>query len=370
MADQDFNITIRTIADTTGIKLTQQGLDSLKIAALQGNKEAIAALTQLTNAQKGVASAGAGNAAELGRLIGQFAGVGIAGSVLAFVNGLKQAASEIEKVSSELDKQGEQLVKHAQLYDEQARNAADVGDVLKVSDATLKDIESTQKKFNELSQQEVGFAAKISDFLQTQLLSRQRAAGIGDYEAAQQVNLQTALEQMQSARQKGMDELIKAEDASNQTFEERSKLLQNEIAEQEKLKQSALDNTDPGGYAKAGNNLVRLNKLLEDTNKLEAQRREQESKEQEQNAAEREKDVDFVQKQVQQASPQARRILQNEQAEQIARDQGRDADADAFRRSTDALRRGATPQQQQEVGVLEKLIEQNGILRELLNQWR
>lgn len=50
MADQDFNITIKTIADTTGIRLTQQGLDAIKIAALQGNQQAIASLKQLTQA--------------------------------------------------------------------------------------------------------------------------------------------------------------------------------------------------------------------------------------------------------------------------------------------------------------------------------
>ena len=369
MADVDFNINIRTVADTTGIKLTQQGLDALKVSALQGNQQAIAALQQLTNAQR-QAAAGAGNVGELGRLVGTFTGVGIAGGILSFVNGLKQASNEIAKISEDLDKQGEQLVKHAQLFDEQSRHAENTSDVLKVSDATLKDIESTQKKFNELSQQEVGIAAQVSDYLQTQLLARQRAAGIGDYEAAQQRNLQTALEQMQAARQKGMDELIKAEDASNQTFEERSQLLQNEIAEQEKLKQAALDNTDPGGYAKAGNNLVRLNKLLEDTNKLEAERREKESREKEQNDAEREKDRDFVQEQVKRASPTARSILRNEQSAQIARDQGRDRDAELFQRTADQFKQSATPQQQQEVGVLEKLIEQNGLLREIRDTWK
>jgi DNA polymerase III delta prime subunit len=54
MADQDFNITIRTIADTTGIKLTQQGLQAIQAAAKQGNIEAINALKQLSDAQKQV----------------------------------------------------------------------------------------------------------------------------------------------------------------------------------------------------------------------------------------------------------------------------------------------------------------------------
>lgn len=50
MADQDFNITIRTIADTTGIQLTRQQLTALQTAARQGNAEAIAALNKLKSA--------------------------------------------------------------------------------------------------------------------------------------------------------------------------------------------------------------------------------------------------------------------------------------------------------------------------------
>lgn len=50
MADQDFQINIRTIADTTGIRLTQQQLTALQTAARQGNQEAISALGKLKSA--------------------------------------------------------------------------------------------------------------------------------------------------------------------------------------------------------------------------------------------------------------------------------------------------------------------------------
>jgi hypothetical protein len=52
MADQDFNINIRTLADLTGIKLTQAQLDALQTSAAEGNAKAAQALTQLSNAQK------------------------------------------------------------------------------------------------------------------------------------------------------------------------------------------------------------------------------------------------------------------------------------------------------------------------------
>ncbi len=322
MADQDFNINIRTIADTTGIKLTQQGLDSLKIAALQGNKEAIAALTQLTNAQKGVASAGSGNAAELGRLIGQFTGVGIAGGLLAFVSGLKQASAEIAKVAGELDKQGEQLLRHAQLQEEAARHAHDQSDILKISDATLKDIEGAQKKANELAGEEVGFWASISDYLQKQLLARQRAAQIGDYEAAQQKNTETAFDQLQAARVQGMREVFAAEKAINSTLQEKVATVEREIAAEEKAKQTAASNTDPGGYVKAANNLAKLRQEREKLAALEEQERQKQSQAQDQAYGA--------------ASPQAKAILENEK-------RARETGDEAFQKTADQLRKSASP---------------------------
>lgn len=52
MADQDFQINIKTLADLTGIKLTQAQLEALQTAAKQGNAQAIDALKKLSNAQK------------------------------------------------------------------------------------------------------------------------------------------------------------------------------------------------------------------------------------------------------------------------------------------------------------------------------
>ncbi len=322
MADVDFNINIRTIADTTGIKLTQQGLDALKVAALQGNQQAITALQQLTNAQKGAAVAGAGNAAELGRLIGQFTGVGLAGGVLALVSGLKQASAEIIKIADGLDKQGEELLKHAQLQSDAARHAKDQDDILKISSATLKDIEATQKTLNEVSQKEIGYAASISDYLQKQLLARQRAAGLGDYEAAHRAELETAENQAQSAREQGMSEVLAAEKAINQTTEEHLATLDREIKAEEQRKAAAAANTDPGGYVKAANNLAKLRKELEEFSKLEEQERRK--KEQAQDAA------------YSSASPQAKAILENEKRARETGDQ-------AFQKTADQLRKSATP---------------------------
>ncbi len=350
MADVDFNINIRTIADTTGIKLTQQGLDALKVAALQGNQQAITSLQQLTNAQKGAAVAGAGNAAELGRLVGTFTGFGIAGGLLAFINSLKKGSDEIAKISAELDKQGEQLVKHAQLYDQQARHAKDGEDVLKVSSETLKDIESTQKTVNDLAQRELNAAQKFSDYLQVQLLARQKIAGVGDYEAARRTNLDTAQSQATEARQRGMQEVLAAEKALNQTAAEHISILNREIAAEEKRKAAAATNTDPGGYVKAANNLAVLNKELVYFTNLQ---------EKAASAARSalEKAVPGLRPQpIKEADLSVQRILMNEQAAATAEKEGRSKDVDLYRSSAQALKRGLTTDQQQQLKDVQRMM--------------
>lgn len=69
MADQDFKINIRTLADLTGIKLTRQELSALQTAAAQGNQKAIAALKQLSAAQKEASVGFTGSAIGVGTII-------------------------------------------------------------------------------------------------------------------------------------------------------------------------------------------------------------------------------------------------------------------------------------------------------------
>ena len=92
MADQDFNITVKTIADTTGIKLTEQGLNAIKIAALQGNQQAIASLRQLTQAAKEAKS-------EL-----DFGGIGTGLGIGTIVSLLTGAIAKWKQFNDEQDK--------------------------------------------------------------------------------------------------------------------------------------------------------------------------------------------------------------------------------------------------------------------------
>lgn len=99
MAAQDFDINIRTLADTTGIKLTQAQLDALQTAAAAGNQKAIGALKQLSDAQRQAeATASVG-------LTGTAAGVG---TIISLVT---VAISKWKAFNDELDKQVEGMLR-------------------------------------------------------------------------------------------------------------------------------------------------------------------------------------------------------------------------------------------------------------------
>jgi hypothetical protein len=356
MADQDFNINIRINANTAQVDAIRQSFEKL------------GAQVQVTNAQ---AAAGGGIAGgDLGRLVGGLTGVGLGSSIYAFVDGLKRASAEIAKISEDLDKQGAQLVENAQLFGVQAKHATDAADVIKISDAALKEMAATQKTLNDLSEKELGYAAKVSDYLQTQMLARQRQAGMGDYEAASQENLKTAVSQAAAAQAAAIKEIDDAQDAQQRGIEEIISDTQRAIELEQKHADTARAANDAVEYAKAVNALNKYNQELEKAIKLREQQHQQQQKEDEATAQSKQEDIDFVQQQVKRASPQARAALMNEQAAQLARDQGRQRDADLFQQSADRFKQFATPGQKEEIGVLEKLVEQTGILREIRDSWK
>ncbi len=327
MADQDFNIKVVTTADTSGLTRTREEMVRIRQEAEKARQDAGAAAlfarippgaTQKPTAP----TATEGDAGAAASSIGRAGGFIAAGAIYELINGLKKASEEIIKISDELDKQGAQLVLNAQKIIESATHTKDEGDALKISDAALKDIAATQKTVNELVQQELGYAATISDYLQKQLLARQRASQQGDYEAAQAKNLETAIDQMLSARQRGMQEVLASEKAQNQTTEEHLATINREIQAEERRKSVAASNTDPGGYVKAANNLSRLKKELADLIALEEKERQVREKQQEAAYGA--------------ASPQAKAILENEK-------RARETGDSAFQKTADQLRKSANP---------------------------
>lgn len=129
MADQDFKINIVTLADTTGIKLTQQQLEALQTAAKQGNAEAISALKRLSDAQKeAVASSKLSNT-------GSAVGVGTIVTLLtSAIHKWKEFNEEQDKI---IDKMFEATVKMR----EEALAVAEIKD-LDFSDELIKQANS------------------------------------------------------------------------------------------------------------------------------------------------------------------------------------------------------------------------------------
>lgn len=145
MAEQDFNIRIRTTADTSGIRQTQIALDNL------------------TKEQKEYLDQVGRRAYEAGRAIRvALGGAAIAGGY-KFITEINSAAAAIEKISKEIDKQGEQLIRNVQSTAELAKFATTNSDVLKVGEQALKGVEASHKKLLDSAAQELSLWEKAAD---------------------------------------------------------------------------------------------------------------------------------------------------------------------------------------------------------------
>jgi hypothetical protein len=146
MADQDFKINIVTLADLTGIKLTQQQLTALQTAAAAGNKDAIEALRKLSDAQKKAAEEARKAQQEFTQGIRAAAGYGliIGGAVAKAIN---DVAAGQEKVTKELDKQFESLVKNVQQWNKLAQAATTPSDLASIGEKAIGQIDEIHAKW-------------------------------------------------------------------------------------------------------------------------------------------------------------------------------------------------------------------------------
>ncbi len=135
MADttQDFNINIRTLADLTGIKLTQQGLDALQTAAKQGNIASIEALKQLSAAQKEAQAAAAASSAGGAGFTGAAIGVG------TIVTLLTHAITAVKRFEEEQDKIIQKMEEAREKTYELGLSVADTLDELKDAERLISD---------------------------------------------------------------------------------------------------------------------------------------------------------------------------------------------------------------------------------------
>jgi len=162
MADTDFKINIVTLADLTGIKLTEEQLNALQTAAAAGNKDAIAALKKLTDAQKEAAAAA--NQAERDFTYGIRAAAGygfvVGGAVAAAI---RQVTNEQNRVTKELDKQFDSLVRNVQEWNKLAQVATTPEQLASVGEKAVAQIDQIRSKFRETNQEELTFSQNFID---------------------------------------------------------------------------------------------------------------------------------------------------------------------------------------------------------------
>ena len=151
MPDKDLQINIRTIADTTGIVLTQEQLDALQTAAAAGNKDAIAALKKLTDAQKEAASAAREADREFVSGLRAAAGYGliIGGTVAKAINDVANAQN---KATKEIDKQFDSLVRNVKQWNELAKSAGSATELAGIGEKALAQIDQIHSKFREANE--------------------------------------------------------------------------------------------------------------------------------------------------------------------------------------------------------------------------
>jgi hypothetical protein len=164
MADQDFKINIVTLADLTGIKLTQQQLNALQTAAAAGNKQAIDALKKLSTAQKEAESAAKAQETALihGTRAAAAYGLIIGGSVAAAIN---QFADEQNKVTKELEKQGEQLVTNIQEWSKLSEAATSMDQLATAAQKPVEAIGALKQKFNEANNESLSLKETVEDLI-------------------------------------------------------------------------------------------------------------------------------------------------------------------------------------------------------------
>jgi len=162
MADQDFRINIVTLADLTGIKLTQAELDALQKAAAEGNQDAIDALKKLRDAQKDAEEQQKKSNQEFVSGIRQASAYGfiLGGAVAKAINDVANAEN---KATKEIDKQFESLVKNVQEWNKLAQVATTPEQLASIGEKAIDQIEQIQSKINEANQDNRTLFEKMID---------------------------------------------------------------------------------------------------------------------------------------------------------------------------------------------------------------
>ncbi len=247
MADQDFKINIVTIADTTGIKLTQQQLEALQTAAANGNKQAIDALKKVELAQRGAEQAAKDQAQAQYQGLRSTAYYGlIIGGVVAKAIG--DIAREQDSVTKELDKQGAALVKNVQLWQKLAESAKGPADIAGVGEKALAQIDQIQDKFKDANNEVLTLGQTMIDTLVAGFKNAFTFGGNpnakGPFAALQDEKLKGLMQDLASAQQNAAETVKRGLDQQRDTHEDIDSVIKRET-DHLSQQQNLLRNLDP-----------------------------------------------------------------------------------------------------------------------------
>ncbi len=278
MADQDFKINIVTLADLTGIKLTQQQLEALQTAAANGNKQAIDALKKVELAQRGAEQAAKDQAQAQYQGLRSTAYYGlIIGGVVAKAIG--DIAREQDSVTKELDKQGAALVKNVQLWQKLAESAKGPADIAGVGEKALAQIDQIQDKFKDANNEVLTLGQTMIDTLVSGFKNAFTFGGDpnakGPFAALQDEKLKGLMQDLASAQQNAAQTVKRGLDQQRDTHEDIDSVIKREtdhLSQQQNLLRNLDPKTQLQSWVAVEQTIERLTKKIADLN---AQREKQ-----------------------------------------------------------------------------------------------
>ncbi len=272
MADQDFKINIVTLADLTGIKLTQEQLTALQTAAANGNKQAIAALKQLQTAEKEAESAAKAQAQAQVQGIRNAAGYGlIIGGVVA--KAINDFANAQNKVTKELDEQGRLLVKNVQEWNKLAQASTNVEQLADVGEKAVSKIDQLKEKFNEVNQETLSLADTVKDLVEKFVTWTPFAPGSN--QALLDERVKAAMQALADAQQNAADVVKRRLDEQRDAHEDIDRVIAREsvhLAQQQALLRNLDPKTQLQSWVAVEQTIERITKRLAELN---AQREKQ-----------------------------------------------------------------------------------------------
>jgi hypothetical protein len=401
MADQDFNIKVVTTADTSGIREVDASLDTLRarqrsLAAQfpQGlpseEAEAVAESTEKAATETEALAAGGllagtnlgkarqeaavlarelatgGNVTRtLGSLLGALGPqitVAAIGGLFLFEE-IKKIREESQKLIADTAKLGQQLEENAIKAQGAVTGARTGDDISKVAEGLLSDLEKVHARANELNQQTISFWQKQMEDMREGII--QMSPTVTDamkqwahpftlelQEAQRQANDMASFADHEARRriERSKDFKRQEEELTKIPYDEAISKLVKRIEDATQA-QNALTSSGEDYTRSWLSNQAIIDNAKKDLRDLAGYH-------------------ERLEKKIGDPSAQAKAIDRNEEAARRAHAAGQDRDAEMFQKSADAFRRGASPQDLQQVSELKGAREIVSAIERMRDDWK